>query len=49
MKQMIASWSIGMVHGLMVAGPGYLPVLCETVGSQDGQGAPKEELSLIHI
>ena len=27
MKQMIASWSMVMVHGLMAAGPGFEPNL----------------------
>ena len=39
MKQMIALWSMVMVHGLMVAGPGLEPRLTEIVGSQVGQGA----------
>ena len=39
MEQMIASWSMVMVHGLMVAGPGLEPRLTEIVGSQVGQGA----------
>ena len=39
MEQTIASWSMVMVHGLMVAGPGLEPRLTEIVGSQVGQGA----------
>ena len=39
MKQMIALWSMVMVHGLMVAGLGLEPRLTEIVGSQVGQGA----------
>ena len=39
MEQMIASWSMVMLHGLMVAGPGLEPRLTEIVGSQVGQGA----------
>ena len=36
---MIASWSMVMVHGLMVAGPGLVPKLSEIMGSQDRRGA----------
>ena len=32
MEQMIALWSMVMVHGLMVAGPGVLLILSEIVG-----------------
>ena len=39
MEQRIVSWSMVMVHGLMVAGPGLEPRLTEIVGSQVGQGA----------
>ena len=39
MEQMIASWSMVMVHGLMVADPGLAPVLDEIVGSRDQRGA----------
>ena len=39
MEQTIASWSMVMVHGLMVAGPGLEPRLTEIMGSQVGQGA----------
>ena len=39
MKQMIASWSMVMVHGLMVAGPSILPRLHKIVGSQVRRGA----------
>ena len=39
MEQTIASWSMVIVHGLMVAGPGLEPRLTEIVGSQVGQGA----------
>ena len=39
MKQMIASWSMVMVHGLMVAGLCNLPVLCEIVRPRVGRGA----------
>ncbi len=39
MKQMIASWSMVMVHGLMVAGLGRSADLSEIVGSQEGRGA----------
>ena len=40
MEQMIASWSMVMVHGLMVAGPGMEPHLRQIVGSRDGRPAP---------
>jgi len=39
MEQMIASWSMVMVHGLMVAGSSLEPRLTEIVGSQVGRGA----------
>ena len=41
MEQMIASWSMVMVHGLMVAGPGLLPILSEIVGSRDRPSRPR--------
>ena len=40
MKQMIASWSMVMVHGLMVPGPVIVPHLREIVGSGDRRPAP---------
>ena len=40
MKQMIALWSMVMVHGLMVADPGLEPRLTEIVGSRDRRPAP---------
>ena len=40
MKQMIALWSMVMVHGLMVAGLGLAPILCEILGSRDRRPAP---------
>ena len=40
MEQMIASWSMVMVHGLMVAGPVIVPHLREIVGSGDRRPAP---------
>ena len=40
MEQMIASWSMVMVHGLMVAGLGLAPILCEILGSRDRRPAP---------
>ena len=36
---MIASWSMVMVHGLMVAGPGFMLILARVMGSRDRQGA----------
>ena len=39
MKQIIASWSMVMVHGLMVAGLGLVPRFNEIAGSQVGRGA----------
>ena len=39
MEQMIALWSMVMVHGLMVAGSCLVPKLCEIVGPQDPRGA----------
>ena len=39
MEQMIASWSMVMVHGLMVAGPGFMSILARVMGSRDRQGA----------
>ena len=34
MEQMIALWSMVMVHGLMVAGSCLVPKLCEIVGRE---------------
>ena len=50
MKQMIASWSMVMVHGLMFAGPGLVPRLIEIVGpegddSEDRDARPHFGLS----
>ena len=39
MKQIIASWSMVMVHGLMVAGLGLVPRFNKIAGSQVGRGA----------
>ena len=39
MEQMIALWSMVMVHGLMVAGPGFMSKLARVMGSRDRQGA----------
>ena len=39
MEQTIASWSMVMVHGLMVAGPGIVPHLSQIMGSRVGRGA----------
>ena len=39
MEQMIAPWSMVMVHGLMVADPGIEPRFNEIVGSQVRRGA----------
>ena len=39
MEQMIASWSMVMVHGLMVAGLGLVPLFHVNVGPQDQRGA----------
>ena len=39
MEEMIASWSMVMVHGLMVAGLGLVPRFNEIAGSQVGRGA----------
>ena len=39
MKQIIASWPMVMVHGLMVAGLGLVPRFNEIAGSQVGRGA----------
>ena len=36
---MIASWSMVMVHGLMVAGLSLVPILSEIVGSGVGDPA----------
>ena len=40
MKQMIALWSMVMVHGLMVAGPGIKSKSSQIVGSRDRRPAP---------
>ena len=40
MKQMIASWSMVMVHGLMVAGPGLVPRFHKILWSRVRRGAP---------
>jgi len=37
---MIASWSMVMVHGLMVAGPGFVLIFDAIVGSRVGRPAP---------
>ena len=39
MKQMIALWSMVMVHGLMVAGPSLVPFVNEIVEPEDRVGA----------
>ncbi len=39
MEQMIASWSMVMVHGLMVAGPSIKPVLSKILRSRGGRAA----------
>ena len=40
MEQMIASGSMVMVHGLMVAGSCNLPIMSQIVGPQDRRPAP---------
>ena len=40
MKQMIALWSMVMVHGLMVAGPGLVPRFHKILWSRVRRGAP---------
>jgi len=40
MKQMIASWFMVRVHGLMVAGAGLVPILSEIMGPRDRRPAP---------
>ena len=40
MEQMIASWSMVMVHGLMVAGLSNSPIFSQIVGSRDRRPAP---------
>ena len=37
---MIASWSMVMVHGLLLAGSGFVPFLSKIVGSRDRRPAP---------
>ena len=39
MKQIIVSWSMVIVHGLMVAGLGLVPRFNKIAGSQVGRGA----------
>ena len=39
MKQMIALWSMGMIHGLMVADPSFMSPLRHRRGPQDQRGA----------
>ena len=40
MEQMIASWSMVMVHALMVAGPGLVPRFHKILWSRVRRGAP---------
>ena len=40
MKQMIASWSMVMIHGLMVVGPSNSPDFTRSSGSRDRRPAP---------
>ena len=40
MEQMIASWFMVMVHGLMVAGPGLVPRFHKILWSRVRRGAP---------
>ena len=49
MEQMIALCSKVMLHGLMVAGPRSLPVLCEIVGSRVPRPAPSILGSLSNV
>ena len=52
MEQMIASGSMVMVHGLMVAGPGIEPRFNEIVGSQVRRGARTQwfnKSNVVHI
>ena len=44
MKQMIASWSMVMVHGLMVADPGLEPKLTRSWGSKTNEA--REHLAI---
>ena len=42
MKQMIAPWSMVMIHGLMVAGPTLVPFLLRSWGRKTDE--PREHL-----
>ena len=41
---MIASWSMVMVHGLMVAGPGLVPEISEILGRKTNEA--REHLAI---
>ena len=49
MEQMIASGSMVMVHGLMVAGPSLAPVLSQIVGSRSGRAAVEITVNKFYV
>ena len=46
MKQMIALWSMVMVHGLMVAGPGIMPLYAMDAGRKTNEA--REHLAIVN-